>query len=440
MNKDETVENKNEKNEQLTEQKSKQGFKAFPLAIFIGILFIGALLTYGFLGKYSSSTGLTGNTVTDIQKEAEKQDQINKKNMSLQPVSDPAKTESMIQEQAKEVYIPQFSKVFSTTFPGTVSKAIDVNQDGFLDLLLGDTQEQAVLLINKKEMRFERDASFHFGILDVLDCYSTKNHPFPECVGGSKNNQYFLLKNQKGTFTKQELHLQLQGPITVMRYGDYNNDALTDIFIGTYKQQNELIINKGNGEFISSEQFDVGDVSDMQIIDMNKDGFIDVVLSTYGGKALLYINTGKSVGNPFKKPIAISEEGLTTRQMVITDINNDGYFDVLLAMYAKQSVLLVNNKNGTFTARTPFEKDFTQAASAGDLNKDGWQDIVLGTYNGNTYMYINRGDLTFEKQILTTGLVRSVIIDDFNNDGDQDIFVGKANGDSELFMNTALQK
>ncbi len=129
----------------------------------------------------------------------------------------------------------------------------------------------------------------------------------------------------------------------------------------------------------------------------------------------------QSANQPWERRI-LDEQGYDTRSIVVGDLNDDGYLDIVTANYGDANLLYFGKGDGTFTPGVPLGSDTrnTEDIALGDLNGDGHPDIVEGNSNESNYFYTNKGDGTFQAPVAFSGDprdTRAVALGDVNNDG-----------------------
>jgi hypothetical protein len=294
---------------------------------------------------------------------------------------------------------------------------------------------------------------------------------------GASNRLY--KNNRDGTFTDvtEKAGLLDAGWAVGVCVGDYNNDGFEDLFV-TYFGQNRLYHNNGNGTFADvtatagllypRTRFGSG----CTFVDYNRDGLLDLFVSNYtdidlahaprpnlqmpncqyegvpvncGPSGLplpaffLYRNNGDGTFTDVSKQSGIAalrgSYGLTAAAF---DVDEDGWPDILVACDSTPSLLLMNNRDGTFReegllrgiALSGEGKEVAgMGVGVGDYDLDGRLDVVKTHFqNQATGLYHNLGKGQFEDVTAQSGLAteRRFIswgtnLVDLDNDGYPDI-------------------
>ena len=248
--------------------------------------------------------------------------------------------------------------------------------------------------------------------------------------------------------------------------GDFNNDALPDIFFTGNSVSNRLYLNQGEMRFkdvtpeagLSSDTWSEG----VTLIDINNDGYLDIYVSVSDHRPdgfspnLLFVNQGlNGEGIPVFKEMAadfgIDDMGYNT-QAAFFDYDGDGDLDLYILSNAIEKFqrntsrpreltgkgkstdkLYRNNGNDTFTDVSTeagiLIEGYGLGVAIADINKDGWPDIyVANDFLTNDLLYINNRDGTFTNEIASMLKHQSfnamgVDLADFNNDAFVDIAV-----------------
>lgn len=312
------------------------------------------------------------------------------------------------------------------------------------------------------------------GWMDILILGGRRLESIPP---GASNRLY--KNNRDGTFTDvtEKAGLLDAGWAVGVCVGDYDNDGFEDLFV-TYFGQNRLYRNNGDGTFADvtakagllypSTRFGSG----CTFVDYNRDGLLDLFVSNYcdidlahaprpnlqmpncqyegvpvncGPSGLplpaffLYRNNGDGTFTDVSRQSGIAvlrgSYGLTAAAF---DVDEDGWPDILVACDSTPSLLLMNNRDGTFRDEAlirglALSSDGGQMAGMGvgigDYDLDGHLDVVRTHFqNQATGLYHNLGKGQFEDVTAQAGLAAErrfinwgTCLVDLDNDGYPDI-------------------
>lgn len=236
----------------------------------------------------------------------------------------------------------------------------------------------------------------------------------------------FYVNNGDGTFVERAgemglvvtnddgSYLRQSGPAMV----DLNGDGLLDIFVGgILGDPAHLFINQGNSKFervsadIGLGSLDTIDTISSSFGDYDQDGDIDMLFSHWG--------TSRSIEAP-GDTAHLWRNDSTEERMLFTDVSLDS--GVAASLIGEASASAVKGD----------DHDYTHAVSFSDINNDGFLDIVATGDFKTSRVLVNNGNGSFSN---LTDL--DVIIDengmgsalgDYDNDGDLDWFVSSILG------------
>ena len=298
-------------------------------------------------------------------------------------------------------------------------------------------------------------------------------------LDGSRRGSNRLYRNNRdGTFTDVtgRAGLERTGWASAVAVGDYNNDGFEDLFV-TCWGENVLYRNNGDGTFtdVTKEAGLLhGGVrwgSGCTFLDYDRDGRLDLFVANYlrfdldhaprpgssetcewkgvpvncgprglpPGSCFLYHNDGNGRFSDVTEGAGLAKLEGYMMTSVAADFNNDGWPDLYVACDSTASLLLRNNRDGTFTdigleSGVALNEDGHEQAGMGlgigDYNLDGSLDVFKTHFADDTnILYRNNGKGYFEDVTNSAGLgveTRFVGwgagIADLDNDGNPDLF------------------
>jgi len=338
----------------------------------------------------------------------------------------------------------------------------DYNNDGFLDLFVGNSYDaHNSLFQNNGNGTFTKVTNPAVGdiVTDIVNSHGCawgdyNNDGVLDMIVSQTTGKVLLYKNNgDGTFTRVSppnegnVFSRTDGRHTIA-WADYDNDGLLDFAVVVHgpNGRNRLYRNNGDGSFTevhnSAISQDLADWDGLAWGDYDNDGFPDLFVANFGGRNILYHNNGDGTFAKVTDSVVGQDEG-SFGGCAWGDYDNDGYLDLFVSSQdGGPNFLFRNNGDGTFRRITsgPIANDnHGRGCAWGDYDNDGWLDLFLnrgspygsGGPGENNALYHNNGDGTFSK--ITEG---SVVNDggqgqgcawgDYDNDGFPDLFV--ANG------------
>jgi enediyne biosynthesis protein E4 len=286
--------------------------------------------------------------------------------------------------------------------------------------------------------------------------------------------------NRDGTFSDvtEKTGLRFTGWGSGVCVGDYNNDGWEDLFC-TFYGQNKLYRNNGDGTFTdvtkqaglenSKTRWGAG----CTFLDYNRDGHLDLFVSNYvqfdathipkpgqdvycnwkgvpvncGPRGLppgyhsLYRNNGDGTFADVSVRAGIDGlRGSYGMTVVAADFDEDGWPDIFVACDSTPSLLLMNQRNGTFREEgvirgVALSDDGMEQAGmgvgVGDYDLDGHLDLFKTHFTDDTGgLFHNNGKAEFENATMPAhvGTENRYIcwgagIVDLDNDGFPDLFM-----------------
>jgi hypothetical protein len=317
----------------------------------------------------------------------------------------------------------------------------DLDQDGDVDVVAADADEHLVWWSNPGDGTFgdpvylDADMS---GISEIV-IRDFDMDGFPDIAisasdGASANRGVYVYFNlQDGTFSSK---LTLTPFIGNYYYAslcstDVDGDGLPDLAASRLSPFSKMVWFRNLGSQQFSAPVDIGNSSTHHIIpaDINGDTFEDLVYFN-PTKILCY----RSNGDGTFQPSSILYDGSVLQDFRLTDVDQDGDQDILVARVTTANpklLKLLNDGNGNFSVYSvPTDDMPTARLHVDDLNGDGIQDLLVVTeYEQRLLRYFNSfGSFYQFKDLGHVHEPDELISGDIDGDGDQDLILGSNGG------------
>jgi hypothetical protein len=239
---------------------------------------------------------------------------------------------------------------------------VDLNNDGFLDIVSADAWAGLNVYLNHGDFRFSHNQHYTF-------------RGFHEIKGVAAN--------------------------------DFNGDGYQDIAAGEHNGDNRgdrILLNDGTGFLIDTKQSLSWDITwSLFSIDFNHDTFPDLIsINRYGSETMkVYFNNGSGV---FNKVIEVPNSYEDSADIICFASGEYTYCIVANGEYSeaapdalkneKHNNIIVFDYSGDIVSIEDFGETGpeTKGLCVVDFNDDGIQDIIAANWNGLSYVYYGMTD------------------------------------------------
>jgi hypothetical protein len=330
--------------------------------------------------------------------------------------------------------------------------AADVNHDGNLDLIVGNSGDNKVsVLLGNGDGTFQSPKSFAVGnfpaSIAVGDFNGDGNPDLAVANAGGGDppvpgSLSILLGNGDGTFTNGETLLKGSGSgPTSVAVGDFNGDGKLDLAVANIGTSLvNILLGNGDGTFTSGKNISGLTPVFVAVSDINGDGKQDLVVASFttsiNSIAVLLGNGDGTFGSPIFSPGGVEPSGL-----VVGDFNNDNKPDVAVFNLGRVNVLL-GKGDGTFQPKAGYDAASSLfGIAAGDFNNDKKLDLVVANHLNPGFVSLlqGNGDGTFQAarsvSFGTSTQPLSAATADFNGDGKADlVFADRVTNDIKVLL------
>jgi hypothetical protein len=345
----------------------------------------------------------------------------------------------------------------------------DFNQDGKPDIAVLQYDGTLNILLNTGSGAFSAPVAYsnpNVSSTEIEQAFAVdvNNDGYPDIVAlDAGNNAILVYLNKGGVFSTPTAISMAGAQVGSIALGDVNGDGNVDVVTIAVTQVNNTLstltvqsyLGAGDGTFATPTAALTQSVNVAAFVqpsltvvlgDVNKDGKLDIAasfieeLSQTGGQIVASVALGNGDGsfgalnvtNPIVVPLNSSFPffNLSTAGVQIKDLNNDGNPDLAI------DTNCIGNTSTLWVALGDGKGNFTSTVqTAGvavsqqivyvDVTGDGIPDLVQT--NGGLYIWVGNGDGTFSlpadgnSYIEDGGGSQSLALADFNGDGNLDI-------------------
>lgn len=268
----------------------------------------------------------------------------------------------------------------------------DVNGDGYLDIVAaaGPGALAAVLLNNRNStfspaVLYGAGASNYAESVAVADVNGDAKPDILTANGSATGTASVLLGRPAGAFEEPVAYAAGTYPFGIVA-GDVNADGYADLAVADYFDKAQVLINQKNGSFAPAVGYPAGAGGQpvgIALGDVNNDGYPDLTTANFTGTVGVLLN--KQNGTFW--PALTYAAGGYPRNVALGDVNGDKYLDLVTANSNTNVVgVLLNQRNGTFAPVATFPAgpgSSPRSIAVSDINQDGRPDLVVANYDAN---------------------------------------------------------
>lgn len=335
--------------------------------------------------------------------------------------------------------------VSPTTRQTTVIELGDVDGDGDLDLVCGNSAQENELYLNVGEPAFFEDQPAWRP--------TPRNATFGVALGDvDADGDLDLLCGNRSLEAGQEMRLYLNiGGMTVfdtspawssdeatetsdVQLGDIDGDGDLDIVCANNATVNMVYLNRG-GVFDGSPTWRSNSTnlsSRVALGDIDGDGDLDVCYGNLNQRTTLFENIAPELG---EMPVW-SSMVRNTKSVALGDMDGDGDLDLVCGNFGNGNTIYLNNGGGF--ADVPCEwshGDDTYAIALGDIDGDGNIDIVSGNFGQPNTVHSGACDAVLMWSAPTPYYTQAVVLGDVDGKNGLDLVCGNAGQANMLYIN-----
>ncbi|HEX5009987.1 MAG TPA: VCBS repeat-containing protein [Planctomycetota bacterium] len=329
----------------------------------------------------------------------------------------------------------QTTRRFGTGDGPTDVEAADINGDGDLDLVVGDSGFYGgtiTLLSGTGDGWFAGTLGGLDTAVDVafgdLDADGRPDLVSIQTSNSISNAVAAWLNVGLGAFGVRNTAAG-DNSMTGVGLADFDGDGDDDVAATSFSKKFFAYASNGDGTLTPTQTVTLpGNAADMTLGDLDGDGFADVVVTDTVFQSDAQVAILMGLGNGGFGEVQSTPTTGDQQALLVDDVNGDGNLDVILGTYAgvPRVTVLPGVGDGTLGAPVVWFSFVQQTLLAsGDLDEDGDRDLVANSIANNAIVTLrNDGGSAFTATALLStlaGTPRGLEIADFDQDGHLDV-------------------
>lgn len=334
---------------------------------------------------------------------------------------------------------------------------IDVNNDGFKDILLNIVGDNKVIwfknTLGNGVFSSENNVTYDpFGATAVdygdVDGDGDKDlisasyidgviawYENTDSLGSFNEPQKIIDKTYKTADNGLLGDIDNDGDLDIVNSESYQNNGDFSSIVW-YENSNGLGLFTTKRTVVSNTE----SIQKLKLADIDNDNDLDIICGSWANKISYYRNNGNGT---FAAQVIFSLPPMTgyITDLVVADVDNDNDVDVIYSSLSDEIVWYENNGQGNFLIKHVITAMATNTRSiyAADLNGDNYIDLAFCDRSDNTVGYFkNLGLGVFSAPIIipVPNLLRPSITaaQDIDNDGDQDLIFNNQTGAKIFYL------
>jgi len=177
----------------------------------------------------------------------------------------------------------------------------------------------------------------------------------------------------------------------------------------------------------------------LALSDVDNDGYSDIVVGNMSQANQLYLNTG---AGSFSQSYSLKDDNSRTQSVALADMNGNGYLDLVAGNIDKNQVCFNSTSNTFLKLCTEKMHDIhTPSIALGDIDGDNSIDILTANWITTNRAYENNFSITGSEFGGLRDYSWAAALADVNGDGTLDAIIANALGRANrIYLNNGENK